>query len=344
MNLPDYQFLPAPLWLISTLHILTLSLHFLAMNFMVGGIVAVLWGRFNKKSSHPTIQLFIKLFPSVIAMTITLGVAPLLFLQLVYPRQVYPASIIMGWFWLMVIPVVIISYYFIYGASFAEKKSDSGRRLYLLLALIGLVYVSLVYTSVFSLAERPELMKQLYAANQSGIRWNPEVGEYLFRWLHMILGAVAVGGFFIGMLGRHHADAQRVGRNFFLWGMIASALAGFAWLLSLGEQLVMLMHQNPGIWALTAGIVLSAVSLHLFFKKHFIMSGLTLFLSLVLMVYTRHAVRLLRLAEAYDPLSMRVESQWFPFTLFLACFAIALAILSYMLRLFLRRQTELPRT
>ena len=37
--LPDYQFLPAPLWLITVLHILTLTLHFAAMNFLLGGLI-----------------------------------------------------------------------------------------------------------------------------------------------------------------------------------------------------------------------------------------------------------------------------------------------------------------
>ncbi|MBM3792426.1 MAG: hypothetical protein FJW35_19045 [Acidobacteria bacterium] len=335
MTLPDYQFLSAPLWLITALHILTLSLHFAAMNFMVGGIIAVLWGRFRNRPENPLAQLFIRSFPSIMAMTVTLGVAPLLFLQVVYPRQVYSASIVMAWFWLLVIPAVIVSYYFLYGASFAPGSVTGRKRAYLLIALLGLVYVSLVYSSVFSMAERPDLVQRLYAGNQSGLLWNPDVKDYLFRWLHMVLGAVAVGGFFVGLAGRSDEAACKVGRSFFLWGMIAAAAAGFGWLFSLGEHLGPLMR-TPGIWALNVGIVLSVVSLHFFFKKSFIASGAALFVSLVLMVYTRHTVRLLRLADVYDPASMPVTPQWSPFLLFAVCFVLALAVLFYMLRLFFR--------
>ena len=80
MQSPGYNYLSAPLWLITALHLVTLTLHFIAMNFVVGGIVAVLWGKFRNRWEDPTVQTFLKLFPSGLAATITLGVAPLLFL------------------------------------------------------------------------------------------------------------------------------------------------------------------------------------------------------------------------------------------------------------------------
>ena len=41
MNLPDYHFLPGPLWLITILHLVTLTLHSAAMNFLLGGLAVV---------------------------------------------------------------------------------------------------------------------------------------------------------------------------------------------------------------------------------------------------------------------------------------------------------------
>ncbi len=49
------------------------------------------------------------------------------------------------------------------------------------------------------MAERPDLQKELYAADQSGLAINPNVGEWFFRWLHMLTGAVTVGAFFVGL-------------------------------------------------------------------------------------------------------------------------------------------------
>ena len=69
MNAPGYNFIPAPLWLISTLHIVTLTLHFVAMNFLFGGLIVLLFGRLDNKWSNPVVQRFIQLFPTAMAAT-----------------------------------------------------------------------------------------------------------------------------------------------------------------------------------------------------------------------------------------------------------------------------------
>jgi hypothetical protein len=339
MTLPDSNFLSAPLWLIDVLHMATLSLHFVAMNFLLGGIVVILWGRITDRWSNPTVQLAVTLFPSIMAATVTLGVAPLLFVQLVYPRQVYSASIVSGGFWLLIVPVVIATYYLIYGAAFSDRP---GRKaLYLSLALPGLLYVSFIYSSVFSLAEMPDRIASLYGENQTGWVINPDIGEYLFRWLHMILGAVTVGGFFIGLLGRGDEQGSRVGGSFFLWGMAGATVTGFLYLATTGDHLVGLMR-SPAIWALAAAILLASGSFSLFMTGKLPAAGVLLFLSLAAMVVTRHYLRLVRLADHFDPATIRVAPQWSVFALFLVCFVLALGVLAYMHKLFLADRTQDP--
>jgi hypothetical protein len=257
----------------------------------------------------------------------------------VYPAQVYSAAIVSGWFWLMIIPAVIVAYCLLYGASFASKGESHSAARYLWPACAALVYVSLVYSSVFSMAERPELIRNLYALNQSGLRWNPQVGDYLFRWLHMVLGAVTVGGFFAGVLGRNDPEAFPVAKRMFTFGMAAAAAAGLVYLMSLGDILPALMR-TPAMWALTAGLLLSGGALHLFYRRKFIFAGLALFISLVTMVAARHQVRLLKLHATFDPASWKIAPQWPPFLIFAACLLVAFAIIAYMLRLFFRQETS----
>jgi MFS family permease len=340
MNLPNHDFLSAPLWLITTLHIVTLTLHFAAMNFMVGGVIVILFGRLNDRWNDPTVRKFIKLFPSAMAATITFGVAPLLFVQLVYGGQVYSASIVSGWFWLMIVAVAIVCYYFLYGAAFASEGAHTRLKIYLSIALAGFIYISFVYSSVFSLAERPDLYMALYAGNQAGTVINPEIGSYIFRWLHMLLGAVTVGAFFVGWLGKENEQAYNAGKGFYLWGMVAAMLLGLFYLFSFGEHIVKFMR-TPAVYWLLVSIVLSPGSLHFFFKKRFLPSGLMLLVSLVGMVIIRHYVRLMFLADHFSPSSLPVRPQWSIFILFLLCFAVAVWLIGYMLRLFFssRQQT-----
>jgi hypothetical protein len=330
---PESDFLSAPLWLVTVLHIVTLTLHFAAMNFMFGGLIIILWGKFTDRWNNPVVQKFIRFFPAAMAATITFGVAPLLFVQLVYHRQIYSASIISGWFWLLVVPVLVVTYYLLYSASFNSDKPDNHYKWKLHLAFVGMLYVSYIFSSVFSMAERPDLMKALYAERQDGLVLNPELGDYIVRWLHMLSGAITVGGFFVGFVGRKNEEAYKIGKLFFLWGMVIASVLGFIYLVTLGENILPLMR-SPAIWALTFGIILSAGSLHFFFKKKFLFSALMVGVSLITMVYTRHELRLIRLVEHYDPSTMTVNPQWSVFALFIACFVIMLGMLWYMFRLF----------
>lgn len=334
-NLPDYQFLPAPLWLITVLHILTLTLHLAAMNFLLGGLIIVLFGKFTDKWNHPVVQQFIKLFPAAMAATVTLGVAPLLFVQLVYPVQIYSAAIVSAWFFLAIVAAVIVAYYFLYASSFARKGS-SRYPAFMTIALLLLLYVSFTYSNVFSIAERPALAAQLYAGNQSGFQLNPNIGEWIWRWLHMVLGAVTVAGFFVGLLGRKHDEAFNTGKTFFLWGMVGAMIVGLIYLLTLADILKAIMR-SPAIWWMTVSIILSLGSLHFFFKKKFLPASLMLFVSLLGMVVLRHYVRLIQLQDHFDPSSWAIKPQWGVFALFLVCFVLAVGLVWYMLKLFFRK-------
>jgi hypothetical protein len=333
VNLPDYEFLSAPLWLVTVLHLLTFTLHLVAMNFLLGGVIIVLHAAVRRRWDDPTLVKFARLFPSATAATVTLGVAPLLFLQLVYPRQMYAAAAVSGWFWMGVIAAVIVAYYALYRASFTAQATGRVSKLALTLALGGLLYVSLVYSSVFSMAERPDQIRELYARDQSGLVWNPAVGDYIVRWLHMVLGAVTVGGFFVGLIGRDDPKVFATGKMFCVAGMVGAAMTGMVYLMSL-DQLIGPLMRTPAVWALAAAVLFAVGSLHFLFKKKFWPAGAMQFLSVMGMVYVRHTVRLLKLAPQFDPAAWRVAPQWSPFLMFLACFVVMLVVLVWMLRMF----------
>ncbi len=332
MILPTYNFLSAPLWLINVLHVLTLSLHLVAMNFVFGGLVVLLFGKIDGRWTNESVRRYVKMLPTALATTVTLGVAPLLFAQIVYHRELYSAAIVSGWFWLMIIPVVILAYYLLYSASFSKRPDVTSGR-YLTIVAVCLLYVSLVYSSVFALAENTALVKSAYAANQSGWTINPDIGNWIFRWLHMVTGAITVGGFFVGWVGRNDDSVFRAGKQFFTGGMAVASVFGLVYLMTLGDYLAPLM-KTPAIWALTVGIVLSLGALHFFYRKRFLPAAFMLVPSVITMVYTRHHVRLLRLADSFEPKDLPVNAQWSIFLIFLVLFVVAIGTVWYMLSLY----------
>jgi hypothetical protein len=149
----------------------------------------------------------------------------------------------------------------------------------------------------------------------------------------MLLGALTIGGFFIGWLGRDDQMAFSTGKRFLLYGMIGAIIVGLIYLLTLGEVLRPLMR-SPAILYIVVAFVLSLGALHLFFKQNFLPSSILMFVSMILMVSTRHHLRLLRLDQYYDPSTYAINPQWSVFVLFLVCFIIALCAVYYMLKLF----------
>jgi hypothetical protein len=332
--MPDYNFLSGPLWLINSLHILTLTLHLIAMNFLVGGIVVLLWGKLANRWEDPTVKQFIRLFPTIMAATVTLGVAPLLFLQLVFHHLAYAAAIVSGWFWMAVIDVAILTYYLFYAAAFSRSPGKGPRAWMMVLALIGLLYISFEYSAVFSMVERPGQIAEVYAANQSGFLINPHIGEYIFRWLHMIFGALTVGAFIFGIVGRNNEQAFSAAKGFVLLGTVVNALVGFVYLFQLMDLLAPFMR-SPGIHALTLGVLASLALVHFYYKKKLMLASILMFVSMICMVTARHYVRLVRLAGDYDPSTMKVDPQWSIMIVFVICFLLAVGTVWYMLRLFM---------
>ncbi len=333
MNLYEASFLPAPLWIITALHIVTLTLHFIAMNFLFGGTVVLLLAKIHNKWENSSVATFVKLLPTAMGTTVTLGVAPLLFVQLVYGNMIYSASIVSGWYWLMISFVAIFSYYLLYAGSFTKTTKRKGT--YLALSLIGFIYISLVYSSVFSLAEFPAQYHALYSNNQTGLAFNSDIGTWGFRWLHIVLGATTVGAWFVGLVGRNDDKVFTEAKKFFLWGMVATMIVGFVYMMTLGEHMLPFMR-SAGIWAVTVGLILSLGSLHFFFKKRFLFSGIMIDISILCMVITRHVVRLLRLDGIYNPTTLPVDPQWSVFFIFLISFVLMIAVVWYMLRLFFK--------
>ncbi len=289
-------------------------------------MILVLFGRMPGKWESPTIRKFVRLFPSVMAGAVTLGVAPLLFVQLAYHRQFYAASITSAWWWLLVIAAAILAYYLFYAAASARRPG-----VFLGVAVLGLLYVSLVYSSVFSMTERPDLYRAIYAGNPSGWAVNGAVGLWGFRWLHMVSGAITVGGFMIGLVGRNEEPAFRMGRTAFLGGMVLTMLLGLAYIATLGDHLLPYMR-SPGIWLVLGAILLSLGSAYFFFQRRWVLSGTMLGASLFAMVLNRHVLRLVVLDGVFSPSSIPIRPQWSVFAIFAVCFVIALGLLGWMIR------------
>src|ERR1035438_321373 len=108
--------LPAPIWLLKLLHVVTLALHFVAVEMLLGGLLlAVLLSLFRgSPQSLVTARALARRLTVVMTYVINLGVPPLLFAQVLYGRAIYTSSVLMGAYWISVIPALILVYWLLY--------------------------------------------------------------------------------------------------------------------------------------------------------------------------------------------------------------------------------------
>ena len=229
---PDPLPLPLPPGVLKALLLVTFTLHLMAVNFGVGGsLILAIHAWRGKPADRDLVQRLAPLLPAAVTFAITLGVAPLLFVQLTYGPFFYTASVLMAIPWLSLIFLLMAGYALLYrfvGAS-ATMSLHAGSGI---LAALLLLAVGLMLVNVTTLSLRPDLWATHAAASPHGGRLNTADPTLWPRYLHMVAGITAVAGLFMAAWGawRDHGYARRSGLHWFIGATASQAVWG-TWLL-----------------------------------------------------------------------------------------------------------------
>lgn len=109
--------LPGPTQFYLTLYCVTLIIHVVFMNYVLAGTAymattTVLGG--DQARDNPIIALLRDWMPFMLSAAITAGVAPLLFLQILYQYRFYVANLLLFSRWMAILPVLIVGFYLLY--------------------------------------------------------------------------------------------------------------------------------------------------------------------------------------------------------------------------------------
>ena len=195
--------LPAPAWLLWALLTLTFVLHVLPMNLVLGGSIigAVSRVRAKRLAHAATLSALIaRWLPVLVAAAVTFGVAALLFLQVLYGRLFFTAAVLMAVPWLSVVPVLILAYYGTYLARPSAARPLAPAWLSWAVAL-GFAAIGFVYSNVMGLVLRPEEFAGRFQATASGLQLGFTDPTLIARFLHVLLGALAVSGLAVALAG-----------------------------------------------------------------------------------------------------------------------------------------------
>jgi hypothetical protein len=352
--------LPGPLWLFKFLLLFTFTLHLVAMNCALAGGVAAVFNAIRGRSPlHPfsrrlAVELS-RMLPTFLALTITLGVAVLLFVQVLYGNLLYTSSILIGVFWLSVIVLVMAAYYSYY--YFEAKRETAGAIAAASIAVLCILCVAFIFSNNMTLVLTPARWLAMYRAHPDGVSLNLAERTLPPRYLHMLVGSVVIFSAAVCHIACHRLIREPEYGSWLVrrWSLVFGAATGVQILLGLWFLLalprsVALYFLSTGLGATVFGfallgalaaMILIVVGGHTQRPARFVHGGFGLtIITVALMVGMRQMVRTAYLHPYAQPESLATAPQIGIILLFFVLFVLGLATVGYILRLLARAKRQ----
>ena len=355
---PDPIPLPGPIWLFKGLLLVTFLLHLIPMNLVLGGgvLVAVshiLGRRAGAEAAHHMhlAALAARGLPVTVAFTITLGIAPLLFVQVLYGQLFFTSSVLMAWPWLAVVALLLIGYYATYWHAMRFRELGP-RALWVALGISAtFLAIAFLFVNNVSLLQNPAAWRNLYLKNPQGTTLYVLHDENVVpRFLHFVLAAFAFAGLAVAAVGVAHrrrdpafaAWAGRYGARWFAGATAGQAVIGPWFLLAQPARVrgAFLGESGPDAALLGVAILLAVVALAIIGTgegltvARFAAGAGALGGTVALMVVVRHRVRTLWLEPHFSVDRLPASPQWGAILLFAVLLLAGLALVAWMLAQF----------
>lgn len=204
--------LPAATAFYMTLYLLTFVIHHAMMHYVMAGSLYIAWATAfpgssaTPRSEQPLALLIRDWTPFMLSGAITAGIAPLLFIQILYRKSFYTANLLLGWRWMLIIPVLIIAFYLLYllKSSVITKWPSMVRVNLPLFTSLCFLFVGFCWTVNNSVGNHEENWAKIYTDQTIPVAWS-----ILARMGVWIAGSFATLAVITGwqMASRIHTDS-----------------------------------------------------------------------------------------------------------------------------------------
>lgn len=348
--IPTPDTIPAPWEFFEFLLILTFFAHLIFMNAMLGtAIIALVREMRAQPNDPPPCRDIAGKLPYTIAFAVNFGVAPLLFLQVLYGHFIYTSSILMGVYWLSIIGLLILAYYSAYLYKMAGDLTAGTRKRTLTTSLVLLLTIAFFFVNNITLMQTPQTW-DLYFQRPGTTFLNLADPTLLPRYLHFVVASVATGGLFLAILaffqqkkGTPGAEKRvRTGMQWFTYATVVEIGTGIPFLFSLPKNLFPLFVGGAPLHTslFVAALIAAFFALYYGTKARVWPATVAMAITVLCMVLVRDLARQAYLAKYFHPADLQVVPQWSPMFLFLAILVIGVAVVVYMLRLAARVPEE----
>ena len=349
--------LPAPIWLFKLLHIVTLSLHFVAVEMLLGGLLLAAVLSLFRGPAHVAARALARRLPVVMTYVINLAVPPLLFAQVLYGRALYTSSVLIGAWWISIIGLLTLTYYLLYRFT---TRLDAGRPAWLtgVSAWILAGLIARLLSTNMTLMLRPEAWRAMYSSSAAGIYLPTGDPTTTPRWLLMLVGGFFIAGLWMIYLAGRATFTSEEKRFLASFGGKTAALAGLVYCLcGLWAYAVQPGAVKAGLathplyhwfgyaaysWFVCLALALVIAAIAGFRKLTAAWLGwaaaAAVLLEISFTVY-RDAVRdLTLLSKGFDVWDRAVVTNWSVVGLFLALFVASLGVIAWLISVVARAQ------
>jgi hypothetical protein len=344
--------IPASPFMLDHLLGLLFLAHLLLMNYVLAApFIASFYLGIQGTRGLPRAKLLTAVHPVAYTFAINSGVAALLFTQVIFGKYFYTANTILGWAWLSIIALIMLSFYGSYLLNNYLKRDVVNPRLAGMLGLfVGslIVLVAVIMIANYFIGTSPDSWKSLLKKPGLVLTYS----LFLPRFFHYATGAFAVSGFWMLWIGKYRLRMNpelEAAEQLRIDGL---RVATGATALQIMTGLWHLFGQPPEVWerlfsgsfisaiwisGVIAGLLmLAALGLALLHHGlaiwHKIATGL-LFWTLFGMIAGRDILRLAALEPAFKLREMPYETQTGAMLTFFVVLVIAIGTIVYLTRL-----------
>ncbi len=361
---PDHTgtYLPAPAWLLEVLLLVTFWIHQLFVAAVLGSVL-VLFVRScchlaTKQALSIVDRQMIRSLPPVLSLTITTGIAPLLFVQALYGHLSYSSNILLGYFWLGSLVLLLVGFICLYFSGWLWNWKISVPALAILpVCFMGIAYI---YTNNAILTIQPDHwlefhkhMSWLHVKDPitiprflNNLSWSLMVGGLYLVWVAKVTDKKqAADG---GLEGYSVDGTIRWGAAWHVAGVAVMIVTGLwyykampaglqDWLFGRREDNMLFGNVSLVIAALAAVSCLAALVIFMKPKQKVVLPIATVmsFVIVGVIVLIREMIRRWYVGResvgAFSIDNWQVQSQNSAIAVFLVCFVIALAVVGWML-------------
>lgn len=350
----DAAGLPGPPWLFHVLLVFTFFLHLVFMNLTLGGTLLAAIAHFRSGGQRDDYRgvlssRLMAINNYGISLTITTGIAPLLFIQLIYQPFFYSATILLAPLWLAMLLLLTVGYYSAYLYKFRGAPARGrGGGAWLVLSAAMFLVIAMIHVAVHLVHAQPEKWGAL-ADGAWCVLADP---TYWPRLLHFVFAGIGFSALVTAWWAVRRARAgveveinTEIARWSWRWALWTTALQvvdGFILLLLLPQPVLrgIMTGGLAMLGPLTAAILVGIGLLMMLSRaanpidKPGLVTGTlaTMTLTIAVMSITRHQVRALYLAPSTSGTEFLVVPQWGNFAVFVVLLVAGLATVAFMVR------------